>query len=675
MSVTDAQRILELRKELTEHCLRYYVSNSPIISDHEYDALFAELVELEKEHPELADPNSPTMRVGSPVPTGLTPVKHRTRMLSLDKVTTLKETLQFFNDFRGHEVTLEMKIDGLSLHIQYEKGRLIKAATRGDGVEGEDVTENARTIRTIPLKLRKPLTIEVRGEVYWRISSFVAYNRCLPEDQRYANTRNGAAGLMRQRDSRATSKARLDFVAYSVPVGLPPHVETQEGMLEFLESLGFRSTMTLDVTRDMAGLPYFTTVVEPKALAEAISFMDNYRKALDLDSDGLVIKLSSLTLQQSQGEGERTPRWGCAYKFRPESKETRLNSITIQIGKTGQITPVAHVEPVNVGGVVIQRVSLCNQDELNRLGIDIGDYVLVQRSGEVIPKVVGLSRPGPNKTGVNQSYQLPKNCPCCGTPLTQPQNKVHFYCLNPDCYDQLYARLVYATGKDALDIDGCGEVGVKILMERGKVRQLSDLFSLRDLNFFKPAQRKKIQEGLERALTAPLWRKIAALNIDGIGKTSAQDIAAKYSSLIDAYSDPAGLKKLIGASDTTNLCYWVEDNLHELERLSDAGFKLAEDPKAHGPLSGKSFVITGKMMSGSRDKLSELIERHGGTVKGSVTKKVDFLIQGIGGGNNKAAGAAKWGTQIIPEETLYQMIGIPMPIVPQTATEDALEAF
>lgn len=671
MSVTDAQRILELREQLTEHCYRYYVSNCPVISDREYDELFRELVELEKAHPEMADLNSPTMRVGSPVPTGLRKVKHKVRMLSLDNVESLDKTLQFFSSYRGQDVTIEMKIDGLSLDLSYENGLLKKAVTRGDGTEGEDVTENARTIRTIPLQLRKPYTLSVRGEAYWRLSSFNRYNESVPESDRYANPRNGASGVLRQIDSKEVAKARLDFVAYSVPSDLPAEIETQEDMLAFLEFLGFKSTMTLDVTKDMYGLPYVTTVIEPADLAASIEFLDSYRKALDMDTDGLVIKMSLLAAQRDIGEGTRSPKWACAYKFPPEAKETRLLGIKVQVGKTGQITPVAQVEPVSLGGAMVQSASVCNQAELDRLGIDIGDYVMVQRSGEVIPKIIALARPSPSKTDHNKSYRLPKVCPCCATPIVKRSEKeVHFFCPNSECHDQVLARLEYAVGKDALNIDGCGEVGVHMLVNKGGVKRLSDLFALKDFSFFKPAQRKKVEEGLAKAKSAPLWRKLSALNIEGIGKVTCQNLATRYDSLQAMLDDLDALKDLIGEVNRDTFIEFLEINFNEIKRLAELGFVFLEDRKSAGPLSGKAFVITGTMMSGKRDDVSALIETKGGVVKGTVTKNVDFLVAGIGGGNNKSAAASKWGTRIISEEELYIMMGEPMPVMHREALEE-----
>jgi DNA ligase (NAD+) len=669
MTITPAQQILDLRKQLEEHSYRYYVSNCTLISDQEYDHLFRTLQDLEKQHPEMADPNSPTSRIGSPLPSSLKKVRHKTKMLSLDNIMNMDETMLFFHEQASQEVTLEMKIDGLSLHLRYTAGRLVQAITRGDGTEGEDVTANARTIHTIPLTLRQPVDIEVRGEAYWRLSSFTAYNAKLPEEDQYANPRNGVSGVLRQKDSKETAAGHLDFVAYSVPTDLPAGVKTQEDLLAYLESLGFRSTMTLEVTKDMCGLPYVTSLVHPDHLKNALDFMYEYCNALDLDTDGVVIKLSSLDLQRDLGEGERAPHWAAAYKFPPEAKATKLLDITVQVGKTGQITPVAQLEPVSLGGAVVRVASLCSQDELNRLGIDIGDYVFVQRSGKVIPKISGLARPSPTKTNLGKSFQLPKCCPCCKTTLVRYEGKVHQFCPNQNCHDQVFGRLVHATGKNGLDIDGCGEVGVQTLIEKANVTKLSDLFAPLDFSCFKAAQRKKVQESLERAKTGPLWRKIAAFNIDGIGKISAQDLATKFNSLLAMIDDEPGVISVVGKVAAANLRQWLDENIDELGRLNSFGFTLKEDAQASGSLSGKSFCITGKLISGPRDDISALIQQHGGRVLGAVTRKCQYLVQGGGGGNNKAAGAAKWGTKVISEEELYGLLGMPMPEYHQNTPE------
>lgn len=670
MTTTDAQKIIDLRKELTEHSYLYYVQNSPELSDAQYDAKFKELIALEKEHPEMGDPNSPTLRVGSPIPTGLRTIDHQVRMLSLDNVNSLDETMAFFNGLDEEDVTIEMKIDGLSLHLDYKEGQLVQAITRGDGTKGQDVTENARTIRTVPLTLRKPVTVSVRGEAYWRISSLQAYNAPLPEDDQISNPRNGASGSLQLKDSKAVAKRCLDFVAYSVPSGLPAQVESQEALLEYLEFLGFPTTMILPLKKtadgepiDMPGLPYLTCSLDRESLAVAIDSLDKYRKVLDLETDGLVLKLSSLALHDRLGEGTRFPKWAAAYKFPPETKETQFTGVIIQVGKSGQITPVAELEPVNLGGAMVRRASLCNQDELDRLGIDIGDFVNVQRSGEVIPKVTGLARPSASKSNVNKSYQIPKRCPCCSTELIKQAGMVHLYCPNPECEDQVYARLVYATGKDALDIDGCGEVTIQQAMRKRGVKKLSDLYAITDFSFLKPVAARKLKEGLEKAKDAPFWRKLMALSVDEVGQVKCQILASKFEAVVTLIKKPDEVKAAIGDSAATSLLTYLDAHMDELYLLSDFGFFFEDPPKAAGPLTNMVFCITGTLMSGRRNDVAALIAKNGGTVKNSVTKDVNYLIQGEGGGARKAGAVAKFGTTIINELELYRMMGIPMPVV------------
>jgi DNA ligase (NAD+) len=664
MSATAAQKILLLRDQLNEHAFLYYAANSPTITDEQYDALFRELVALEKEHPEMADPNSPTQRVGSLIPNGLQKAAHQVPMLSLDNVNNLEEAMAFFRGHEDHEVTIEMKIDGLSLHLDYKDGALAQALTRGDGAEGQIVTENARTIRTVPLRLRKPVTLSVRGEAYWRFSSFAAYNASLPEPDRISNPRNGASGSLQLKDSQEVAKRRLDFVAYAIPA-LPKGVilDTQEAVLDYLESLGFQSTMTLPLLKastHVQSLPYLTCLATAEELSKAILAMDAYRRLLDLGTDGLVIKISSLALQRELGEGNRSPKWAAAYKFPPETKVARVTGFVVQVGKTGQITPVAELEPVNLGGAVVQRASVCNQDELDRLGIDVGDYVTVQRSGEVIPKVIGLARPSPTKIDLSRSFKLPRRCPSCGTALERPERFVNFFCPNVDCPDQVFARLAYAVGKDALDIDGCGEVTVRQMMAKAGVKKLSDLFALKDFSFLKPAAARKAREGIELAKSAPFWRKISALSIEGVGVQTCKDLAQSFESIGDMFVKQSELTQAVGPAASASILAFVEQNVDELERLFELGFVLKADRRETGPLQGRVFCITGDLMSGSRPKVIALIEKHGGAVKATVTRKVNYLVRGTGGGSGKAAGAAKYGTQIISEDELFQMIGIPV---------------
>jgi DNA ligase (NAD+) len=687
-NITDSERILNLRKELTHYSFWYYTHHTSLVADEQYDHMLKELVNLEKDHPEMADPNSPTMRVGSNVPTGFLLVEHAVKMLSLDNVTSVDETAKFFSSVSTQEVTIEMKLDGLSLHLDYVDGNLVRAVTRGNGSEGADVTENARTIKTLPLVLLEPVTVSIRGEVCWSLSAFNAHNASLPPEDAVANPRNGASGSMSLKDSKEVAKRNLSFIAYSVPTGLPPRIGCQEALLEWLGSLGFVTTMSLPVTKDMAGLPYLTSSLVKDELDAAIRYLDDYRKHVDFGTDGLVVKLSSLADQRDLGEGTKSPKWAAAYKFPPEIKETRMIGVVIQVGKTGQMSPVALLDPVSLGGAIVQRVSLCNQDEFDRLSVDIGDTVYVQRSAEVIPKVMGLARPAPGKVDVNRGYQMPKTCPSCGSLLVREKGMVHLYCPNTEsCKDQIYGKLFYALGKSALDIDGCGEVTVSTLMSKGNVKSLTDLYELEDFSFLSPTQAKKLKLGLEKAKTSPLWRKLCALNIEGIGKTKSQELTAKFNSLKGMVEGRTNIDEAISPDSTVEAkkvsanqdivvdilgpvgvlsladAYDSGEVQTAITRLAAHGFLFQEEARVQGPLSGKSFCITGSLLSGSRDEVGALITKYGGSVKSSVTKKCDYLIMGSEGGLNKQTAAAKFGTVILDESTLYTMIGIPMPVL------------
>lgn len=661
----DHERIAALRKQLHEHNYAYHILNNPVITDAEYDALFKELRDLEIRYPESFDPNSPTARVGCLAPSSFERVRHKTRMLSLENTFSVEDVLKRFMGLENEPIAVEMKIDGLSLHLSYAAGRLQRAITRGDGTDGEDVTANARTISTVPLALKEPVDLEVRGEVYMRCSVFQQLNQALEKngEDKFANPRNAASGTIRLKDPSEVARRRLSFVAYAVPTDLPENVQTHEHVLEYLEGYGFLTTFVLPLKSDAPGSPVHSITLDHAQLSEAVSAMDEFRKHLDLDTDGLVIKIQNLAKQRDLGEGNHHPNWAVAYKFAPERKVTRLLGVTVQIGKSGKLTPVAQLEPVELGGAVVQRASLCNQDELCRLGIDIGDFVFVERSAEVIPKIMGLSRPSPTKTKLERYYELPGRCPCCNTEVIKPEDMVDIFCPNHDCHDQVFARLVYATSKQALDIDGCGESTVSTLIKHD-VKKLSDLFALTDFSFLKPHAAKKLKEGLEKAKAAPLWRKLCALSIEGIGKTKCQDLAAKYSDINKMVNDQPGVLVVLGGEISANAFrQTVLKSLDEIERLFDLGFEFVQDEKMMGPLSGKTFVITGTLMSGKRDDVAALIERKGGAVKGTVTRKVDYLIQGTGGGLNKAEAARKYSTKIIIEEQLYAMIGEVMPVV------------
>jgi len=650
-------RILELSAEINEHLHSYHVLDAATISDAEYDKLFAELLALETANPGLVDPNSPTQRVGAPV-ASFNKVRHRSKMLSLDNAFTDEELRAFFAP--DAVLVMEPKIDGLSLEIRYEKGRLVRAVTRGDGIQGDEVTANVRTIKTVPLVLPEPVDLAVRGEVYMPITVFEKMNEALLAAlaEPMANPRNAASGTLKLRNPAEVSARRLAFVAYTVPMEIEG-ITTQSSLVEYLQMLGFQTPATIPFVappdEDDGPLAKTIKLAAGYDVFALLEESDVARRKLNCATDGLVFKINSLAAQRDLGEGTRAPKWAVAYKFPPEQKPTRLKAITVQVGKTGKLTPVAELEPVSLSGTLVERASLMNADEIERLGVNVGDDVMVLKSAEIIPRVVGIQKK--NSEGI---WTMPGICPCCSFTVSRPAGLVDYFCMNDACNEQVYARLRYATGKEALDMDGSGEALIRELMEKGKVCRLSEIFVLEDVSFLKPAAKTKFLAERERVKEAPLWRKIAALCVDGIGRTLAQELAGKWSSLVAAFDEKDALLKLLGKVNYANLVRYIEQNGEEIDALEDAGFKLESEERT-GPLTGKSFVITGALTSGKRDDVAELIQEAGGIVKSSVTRKVDYLVVGAEGGANKAEAARKLGTVCISEAQLYDMLGMTMP--------------
>jgi len=654
-------RILELRRLLNQHNYRYYVLGVADIPDHEYDALFAELLALERKYPELDDPNSPTKRVGGLSISSFAKVRHERKMLSLDNTYNAQEVLKRFE--AGEDVFVEPKIDGLSLKCVYKHGKFVQAITRGDGEQGDDVTENARTIMTLPLVVPEEINLEVTGEAYLTYTVFNRLNAELEanDEEPFANTRNAAAGTLKLKDATEVAKRGLSFVVHGC--------------------LGFQSTFQLPTTGEKGQVTCLYKLGDEADLERLIQDADTNRKILNLATDGLVFKIDSLDKQRELGEGTRSPKWAVAYKYPPERKVTQLLGVTVQVGKTGRITPVAELKPVPLSGSV-RRANLCNQDEVERLGINIGDLVYVEKSAEIIPKVVGVV----HDLRSMKHWQMPENCPCCQSKLVRPEGAVDYYCLNEDCNDQVFARLKHATGKSALDIAGCGEAMVRELMQHG-VRKLSDLFTIKDVSFFKPAARKKFLEGREQCKKQPYWRKLHALGIEGIGKERCQDMT-RWPTLVDLLetqrvadllaqslaeakikpspTQEAQLNRsprsVLGDVAYTTLFDFLIKHSDEIDKLDKLGLHFEADQATTGKLTGKAFVITGTLLSGSRDAVIRQIEVAGGVVKSSVSKKCQFLVQGADAGRTKTQAAEKLGVKVITEEQLYEMLGVPMPI-------------
>ncbi len=647
------QKLKALRAKVREADYLYYVKDAAVLTDAEYDVLYQELVALEAKYPECADPNSPINRIGG-LGSGFVKTKHERRMLSLQNTHSAQEVFDYFG--AGEEIVVEPKVDGLSLKLIYVDGNLTKAVTRGNGEYGDDVTANARTIRTIPLVLPFPISIEVTGEVYMTYTTFNELNDQLEADgcEPFANVRNAASGTLKSKNPADVAARKLSFAVHGCLTEFED-TPTYYEVIEVLEGLEFRTMFTLPVLQScpaIAGCFKLTTVAD---VAEIIKQADTNRKFLNLATDGLVFKINDLNKQIELGEGTKSPNWAAAFKFPPERKSTTLLGVTLQIGKTGRVTPVAELKPLLLGGTLVRRASLCNQDEINRLGVNIGDEVYVEKSAEIIPKIMGVA-----EKITDGAYVTPANCPCCRTVLTKQEGRVDLFCPNRDCGDQVYGRLRYATGKSALDIDGCGEMMIRELMTHG-VRRLSDLFTIKDVNFLKPAAKKSLLEGREAAKKQPLWRQLNALGIDGIGQTICQDIAQRWTSLFSIFDELDKFKDMFGEVAYSSFIDHMQRESTELNALEAAGLTFESEQAKIGKLTGKTFAITGALMSGSRDEIIRRIESHGGMVKANVSTKCQYLVVGTDGGRVKAEKSAKKNVPCITEKELYDMMGEVMP--------------
>ena len=647
----QVQEVLKIRSTLNQANKAYYVDGHPTMSDAEYDALMAKLVSLEKQQG-LFNPNSPTARVGSDLSSTFSKVKHDRPMLSLDNKFTADEVRTFFGGLglpNDTVVVCEPKIDGLSLSITYKDGELVMAKTRGDGGVGDDVTANVRTIRSVPLTLTTKINMEVRGEVYMGVKDFLALNEIRQKegDELFSNARNAASGSLKQKDSRETAKRKLSFIAY--------------------QTFGTRTLNSQEQTNLLLSLGFVNVAIGTRGTVASIDSMlaqmQEMRSSYEFETDGLVFKIDNFKLREEAGLGTKSPKWACAFKFPPENKPTLLEDIVVQVGRQGTITPVAHLKTVILGGAKVNRASLCNEDEIARLGINIGDEVLVCRAAEVIPKVVGLQRKGRNEG----AWTMPKICPSCNTQLVR--NGVHYFCTNKACPAQVYEQLLHACSKQALDIDGCGEAAVEMLIEHG-VTTIAGLFTIADVSFLGDVASKKFLASRKAALNQPLWRKLRALGIEGLGSTNAKELASRWPSMEQIIEHRAEWPTLIGAFNSFSFERWLCDHVQDVLDMYAAGFKLEEEAKKVGPLTGRVYVITGAMMSGSRDEVSQRIEAMGGLVKNSVSKKCHFLVLGPGAGANKSRDAARHNVPVISEEQLFEQMGIPMPVASSTDTDE-----
>lgn len=663
------KEVEELREKIRYHNYRYYVLNEPEISDAEYDRLFRRLLELEQKYPELITPDSPTQRVGAGPQKEFKTVTHRQPMLSLDDCfgeEELKEfdarTKRFLGDVDKIEYTVEPKIDGLAVELVYENGRLTVASTRGDGYVGEDVTPNIKTIMSVPLVLRQkkdglpvPELLEVRGEVYMEKEAFKKLNK---EREKkglplFANPRNAASGSVRQLDPRITAKRPLDIFCYGIGEisDLGP-IKTQYELMLQLQEWGLR------VNR-----PYLKLCNSIDEVIEYCNYLEEIRDSFPYEIDGAVVKVNSLELQRRLGTKARSPRWAVAYKFAPVQETTKIIDIEVQVGRTGVLTPVACLEPVEIGGVVVKRATLHNQEEIEKKDIRIGDTVVVQRAGDVIPEVVMPIKS--KRTGKEKKFVMPDRCPVCGTKVVQKEGEVAVRCPNKNCPAQIRAALRHFVSKAAMDIEGIGERIIDQLIEKGIVKEEPDLYYLtkEDLKKLDGIQEKSatnILNAIEKSKKTTLARFIYALGIRHVGEHTAQLLAEHFKTLERLKN--ATLQELlsikgIGEETAQSVKAFFEDErkLRIIERLLDAGVTFEEIKPKESPVSGKTFVFTGALKSMTRENAKRLVTSKGGKVASQVSRNVDFVVVGESPGS-KLNRARQLGIKTITEEEFLKML-------------------
>lgn len=671
MSEDSRSRLLRLRDELQEHAYRYYVLDSPTISDDEYDRLFRELEELEAAHPDLASPDSPTRRVGAPPLTKFEPAPHRFPMLSLQNAFSVEEVRQFDQRVKrmvgaepseSIEYVVEYKIDGLGISLTYEGGVLVRGATRGDGTVGEDVTANLRTIRAVPLRLAdvpgRPRFCEVRGEAFISKEEFARINREREEsgEPLFANPRNAAAGSVRQLDSSITASRRLDSVAYDLRTDEPLPYATHAEALSFLAALHLKTARNHEV---VAGV---------EALADVIARRERERHELPYDCDGLVLKVNSLALQSELGYVSRSPRWALAVKFRAERARTRVISIVPSVGRTGAITPVAVMEPVFLDGTTVSRASLHNEDEVRRKDVRIGDAVVIQKAGDIIPEVVEVL--ADERTGEEREFVMPEACPVCSAPVTREPGEVVARCSAPTCPAKLSGALEHWASRRAMDIDGLGPAVIEQLVGRGLVRDIADLYSLchatlAGLERMGDKSAANLLAAIEASKQRPLARFLHGLGIRHVGEHVAQVLANHFGTL-DAIAN-ASIAELSSVHEVGEVVarsirsYFDDPGVRRLiVRLREAGVTpLETEPRqaeSHPFVGGKVFVFTGKLERLAREEAEALVAKLGGRATSSVSKKTDYVVAGPGAGS-KLEKARDLGVIVLTESEFLDRLG------------------
>lgn len=669
--MTQEQQILELRDELHLHNYNYYIKNQPTISDREFDEKMALLMELEKQHPEMFDPNSPTQRVGSDLSNDFNQVKHRYPMLSLANTYNREEVQAFYDRVKsglGNEdfkICCELKYDGLSISLIYHKGKLARAITRGDGIVGDDVTANVKTIRTIPLILNKgdyPEDFEIRGEILMPWQSFDNLNKQRQEkgEPLFANPRNAAGGTLKSKKPAVVAERKLDACLYYLLGDTLPGDSHYEN-LQTVATWGFKVS---DAMKRVS------------TLDEVMAYIDHWDKArasLPVATDGIVLKVDSIRQQQILGHTAKTPRWAIAYKFQAERALTRLNSVSYQVGRTGAITPVANMEPVLLSGTIVKRASLHNEDIIRSLDLHIGDMVYVEKAGEIIPQVVGVDYSQRDERHPGQKVEFIKTCPQCGSPLIRYENEAAHYCTNDSlCPPQIKGKIEHFISRDAMNIDSLGPETVAEYFDRGLIKDVADLYLLKttDLigeNGTKLKSAQKIINAIEKSKQQPFDRTLYALGIRFVGKVTAKNIAHRFltlDNLINAVNnnqqqllDTEG----VGAVIASSIIHYFNEpkNIEIVNRLCQYGLNFKTEQQTtpqNDTLKNQNIVISGTFTHHSREEYKNIIEAHGGKNSSSISAKTSFILAGDNMGPSKLEKAQKLSIKIINEEEFLDLI-------------------
>ncbi len=663
MNLEESKKRVDELVPLLKYYTQMYFDDKQVVSDYEYDMLMRELKQIEAEFPELIKEDSPTQKVGSSIKKGFEKVTHEVPLQSLQDVFTFEEVRDF--DERVKRVAeennielkyvVETKIDGLSAALEYKNGIFVKGATRGNGSVGEDVTENLKTIKTIPKKLKEPIDIIVRGEVFIGKEEFEKLNsdRLLSEEEQFANARNAAAGSLRQLDSKITSKRPLDIYVFNVQKSDTIEFKSHYESLKYLEDLGFNVNPVKILCNDI------------DEAIKAIEKIGEDREKISFGIDGAVVKVDDLRLREKLGTTFKTPKWAVAYKYPPEKKETILKDIICQVGRTGAITPMAILEPVVVAGSKISKTTLHNEDYIKEKDIKIGDTVIIQKAGDVIPEVIGVNKK--KRTGKEKDFQMPTTCPVCGAQAIREEGEAAWYCNGIECAAKLYRGIIHFASREAMDINGLGEAIIEELINRGLVSNITDIYKLtfEDIASLKKNGKKfaqNLMDAIEESKNRDLYRLVNALGIRHVGVKLAKSICKTYDTmdkLMTATFEELYMKEEIGKiiAESIYSFFREEQTIDLIDKLKEYGVNMVsqKEEDTDERFAGQTFVLTGTLENYSREEAQEIIEKFGGKTSSSVSKKTTYVLAGEAAGS-KLTKAQELGVKIITEKEFKEMV-------------------